>query len=294
VTIVAGLTLAVLLGLATILSAGNDHAARHVDKYARPAMASAAPLGPLYPSSMDALGDSVTVGYNTGCPDPWVDCLQNSWATGTNAVVHSVYQRLLALNSRLKDHSANDAESGATVAELDSQARRAVRRGVELVLIAVGTNDACGGRTGKMTDVSVFRDEFERAMAKLATGLPRARVHVVSIPDLYHRWETLHTVPDIVRVWRSIPFCPTLLDRPTSHAPADLARRASVRARILAFNAELAQVCSQHRQCTTDAGAAFRAEVDAAQLSTHDYWHPDVVGQSALARLAWDGLGYQS
>ena len=36
-----------------------------------------------------------------------------------------------------------------------------------------------------MTDVSVFRDEFAQAMDTLTTGLPGARIHVLSIPDLY-------------------------------------------------------------------------------------------------------------
>ena len=61
---------------------------------------------------MDALGGSVTAGFNTDCPDPWTDCPDNSWATGTNPAVDSVYIRLLALNPQLKDHNANDADSG--------------------------------------------------------------------------------------------------------------------------------------------------------------------------------------
>src|SRR5262245_18329588 len=90
-----------------------------------------------YPSSMDALGGSVTVGFNTDCPDPWVDCPENSWATGTNPAVDSVYVRLLALDPRLEDHNANDAVSGSTMADLDDQARSAVRHQAELVTIAM-------------------------------------------------------------------------------------------------------------------------------------------------------------
>ena len=73
------------------------------------------------------------VGFNTDCPDGWIDCPGNSWATGTNPAVDSVYLRLLALNPRLRDNNANDAESGTTMADLDGQAQSAVRRGAELV-----------------------------------------------------------------------------------------------------------------------------------------------------------------
>ena len=29
-----------------------------------------------------------------------------------------------------------------------------------------------------------------------------------------------------------------------------------------------------------------------AEFSTHDYWHPNIAGQAALAKLVWDTLGY--
>ena len=86
-----------------------------------------------------------------------------------------------------------------------------------------------------------------------------------------------------MKAWRSIPFCPTLLTHPTSNAPADVARRAAVRARVLEFNSVLAQVCAEYPQCTTDGGAAFRSPVSEAELSTHDYWHPNIAGQATLA-----------
>jgi len=283
--VLAGFAIAVGLVVAAGLATGDDPAAR-------PAARLAASHAPTYPSSMDALGGSVTRGFNTDCPDAWTDCPDNSWATGANPAVDSVYLRLLALNPHLRNNNANDAESGTTMADLDEQAQSAVRRDAALVLIAMGTNDACGGRTGVMTEVSVFRDEFTTAMDTLTAGLPGARVHVVSIPDLYQRWQTFHTVPSAVKAWRSIPFCPTLLAHPTSNAPAAVDRRAAVRARVLDFNSVLAQVCANYPQCTTDGGAAFRSPVIAAEFSTHDYWHPNIAGQATLARLVWDTLEY--
>ena len=281
----ASLTMAVGLALAAGIATGDGHLARSA---ARPAASQA----PTYPSSMDALGGSVTVSFNTDCPDPWTDCPDNSWATGGNPAVVSVYLRLLALNPQLKDNNANDAESGTTMADLDGQAQSAVRRGAELVLIAMGTNDACGGRAGGMTEVSVFRDEFTKAMDTLTAGLPEARVHVVSIPDLYQRWQTFHTVPSAVKAWRSIPFCPTLLTHPTSSAPADIERREAVGTRVLEYNSVLARVCAEYPQCTTDGGAAFRAPLRLAEFSPHDYWHANIAGQATMARLVWNTLGY--
>jgi lysophospholipase L1-like esterase len=288
-TAIAGLALAALV-LTTGHAGGDDDGGGRpqadVDRSATPARSA-------YPSSMDALGASVTVGFNTDCPDGWTDCPDNSWSTGANPAVDSVYLRLLVLNPRLKDHNANDAERGTAMVALDGQADSAVQRGVDLVTIAMGTNDACGRRTGVMTDVSEFRDEFRRAVDTLTSGLPRARVHVVSIPDLYRRWETFHTVPRVMKAWSAqVPFCSTVFTRPTSNAPTDVHRRAAVRARILEYNGVLTEVCARYPRCTTDGGAAFRAPIVLTEFSTHDYWHPNIAGQAALAKLVWDTLGY--
>lgn len=276
VGVVAGLLLAAGVVLAAALATGDDDAGGSTTTY---------------PSSMDALGASNTVGFNT-CPEPWTDCPDNSWATGANPEVHSVYLRLLALHPQIEGNNGNDAASGTTMADLDGQAQGAVERGADLVTIAMGTNDACGGRTGVMTEVPVFRDNFVQAMDTLTTGLPQARVHVVSIPDLYQRWLTFHTDRKVVKVWRTIPFCPTLLDRPTSNAPADVARRLAVRDRVDELNAVLADVCAEYARCTTDGGAVFEAPVVAAEVSTIDYWHPNIAGQAATAQLVWSSLGY--
>ncbi len=283
-TVMAGL----VLGACGVHVAGGAAVTDRTESVAR----LAADRAPMLPSSMDALGGSFTRGFNTDCPGPFVDCPENSWATGTNPVVDSVYLRLLALNPRLEGHNANDAESGSTMADLDIQAQSAVRHGAELVTIATGTNDACGGRTGTMTEVSVLRDQFDRALDTLTAGLPRVRIHVLSIPDIYQRWQKFHTFPSAVKAWRSIPFCPTLLAHPTSNAPADVNRRAAVRARVLDYNEVLVQVCAQYSRCTTDGGATFRLPVTQATYSTHDYWHPNIAGQAALAELAWETLDY--
>jgi lysophospholipase L1-like esterase len=244
------------------------------------------------PSSMDALGASGTRGYDTGCPDAWTDCPESSWATGTNPVVDSVYLRLLGRNPQIEGSNANDAESGTAMADLPGQARGAVRRRVELVTIAMGTNDACGGRRGVMTDVAAFRASFVSAMDILSKGLPGATVLVMSIPDSLQVWQAFHTDPAAIRAWRRALFCPALLTNPTSTAPSDVERRVAFRERVVAYNAVVADVCAAHSRCRTDSGALFAAPLEAADVSTNDYWHPTLAGQAKTARIAWTALGY--
>src|SRR5262245_28317234 len=86
--------------------------------------ASAAPQKIPYPSSMAALGDSLTLAYTT--PNGVAD----SWTTGTTPVVKSHYLRLLLANPQIKGKAYNLAESGATFAEMKAQARKAIARHV--------------------------------------------------------------------------------------------------------------------------------------------------------------------
>jgi hypothetical protein len=83
-----------------------------------------------------------------------------------------------------------------------------------------------------------------------------------------------------------------LLDRPTSNAPVDVARRLAVRDRVDELNVVLAEVCVEYTQCATDGGAVFEAPVVRGELSPTDYWHPSVAGQAAMAEQVWQTLGY--
>jgi hypothetical protein len=55
-------------------------------------------------------------------PDaPYRDAHENSWATGDNPQVRSIYDRLLADHPALEGHSYNQAVNGATIDSLESQ-----------------------------------------------------------------------------------------------------------------------------------------------------------------------------
>ncbi len=164
------------------------------------------------PSSFDALGDSITRAFNTACPFYWTDCaLTNSWATGSNSKVNSVYTRLTAFGPVTR---YNDAVSGAKMANLPSQATTAVGRNVEAVTILMGANDACGGSSGVMTEVSSYQANFEKAMETLSAGLPSADIKVGSVPDIYQLWELFYKNKSAVSAWQSFKMCESMLANP--------------------------------------------------------------------------------
>lgn len=238
------------------------------------------------PNSMDALGDSITRAFNT-CSFPFIDCPENSWATGTSSKVDSYYLRLLAVNPGISGHNYNDAVSGAKMVELNGQAEKAVSRHVELVGVLMGANDACTSSLSTMTSVAAYRSEFEQAMNTLTRGLPTAQINIGSLPNVYRLWEIFHNNSSADNTWNSLKICQSLLANPTSTAKADEERRIQVRQRVEEFDSVLQSVCAKYTQCKYDNGAGFKTQFATNDVSTRDYFHPSVEGQALVASIAW-------
>ncbi|MEV4200521.1 SGNH/GDSL hydrolase family protein [Micromonospora globbae] len=236
-----------------------------------------------------ALGDSVSTGF--GSCLVLTSCERNSWSTGDGLRVRSLYRRLLDRDPGIRGKAYNHARPGARAAALQGQARAAVRDRVDHVTVLVGANDACRGRVEEMTPVAQFRADVDRGLRVLRTGRPRARVLVVSIPDLYRLWEVGHTDSRAVRAWRR-GVCPALLADPTSTAPADRARRLAVRERIDAYNAQLRAACRAYgSRCRYDGGAVHRVRFTLDLVNRLDWFHPNAAGQDRLAEVAWRASG---
>ncbi|HWS32028.1 MAG TPA: SGNH/GDSL hydrolase family protein [Actinoplanes sp.] len=241
-----------------------------------------------YPVSMIALGDSITAGV--GSCLAYLGCTRNSWSTGNNAAIRSHYQRILDKNAKIKGNAVNLAEPGAEADALDGQARLAVERKAAYVTVLIGANDACSGRAENMTPVDRFRDEIDEGLARLKKGLPKARVLMVSIPDLYRLWEVGKDNAKAVEVWGKGRICPSMLADPTSTADADQERREQVRDRVDAYNTQLRKACAAYgTKCRWDGGAANRVRFDVDQLSQYDFFHPNVKGQKELADVVYPG-----
>lgn len=237
------------------------------------------------PSSMASLGDSITRGFNAA---GWYsDSPERSWSTGTYASVNSHYSRLLKGNKRMSAY--NLARSGATMDELPGQASSAVSHAAEYVTVLMGANDACASSESEMTSVASFEASFRSAMGTLASAAAPPKVFVASIPDIYRLYEIGKDSSSARNAWAAFSICQSMLARPTSTDPADEERRQRVRDRVIAYNAVLEQVCSvEHATiCRYDDGAVFGYPFTLNQLSTWDYFHPNLAGQTVLAEETW-------
>jgi lysophospholipase L1-like esterase len=248
--------------------------------------ATVAAAAPSLPSSMAAIGDSITRATDVCC---WYgDHPPESWSTGGGLFdgITSHYERLLVLNASIYGHNYNDARAGAKMKDAEAQAQAAVAQGARYVTILMGGNDACTSSPSTMTSVSVFRSEFVATMNVLAAGLPAgSHVFVASIPNIYRLWQLFHGNLAAQLVWSVAQICQSML----SPANTEQARQA-VLAREEMFNQVLADVCAApayHEMCRFDDDALFDHQFTTSEVSKLDYFHPSLAGQATLASLTW-------
>ncbi|MGX6600820.1 SGNH/GDSL hydrolase family protein [Micromonosporaceae bacterium Da 78-11] len=249
-----------------------------------------APTGrpkPGLPASMAALGDSITAGF--GSCLTLVVCGRNSFATGSGSSVQSHYRSIREGNPAIKGHVDNFAEPGARAADLAAQAGQAVRAKPAYVTVLIGANDACARDVDGMTSIKKFRQGVDAGLTKLRKGLPKARILVVSIPDLYRLWQLGHDDAKAVRAWNS-GVCPALLADPTSTDKADNARRRAVADRVDAYDDQLEAACTAYgKKCRWDGGSAHAVRFSLDLVNHLDYFHPNAKGQDTLAEATYPG-----
>jgi lysophospholipase L1-like esterase len=273
------------------------------------------------PKVTAALGDSITRAFNTEinppiCPTgPSLDCPKNSWSTGTNPAVNSQFQRIQAIDPGRGAVAVNDARSGARAVDLLGQAQTAVTQDPDYVTVLIGANDACRSTIAQQTPTATFHNQVQAALDTLVSGDPKVYIQVVSIPDInrLHALFTSPPYPNPLPRWSLFSVCPALLANPLSPAQVDVDRRSAFRAQVVAYNAELADVCAVYKRCRFDGNAGFDTSFTAADVatvtntgglnvfpfnvipifgsgntnSTADYFHPSLEGQTKIANVTW-------
>ncbi|MEI5100409.1 SGNH/GDSL hydrolase family protein [Streptomyces sp. PmtG] len=286
----AAIAAAAFTGIATLTACdatGGDSAAPKKGPSAQDkAGRKTVPVWNTSPRSLAAVGDSITRGFDA-C-SILSDCPEASWATGSDSSVRSLAQRLLG-KQRAATHSWNYAKTGARMADLPGQMERAAAERPDLVTVLAGANDACRSSVAEMTPVADFRADFEDALRTLRQKRPKAQVYVASVPDLKRLWSEGRTNQLGKQVWK-LGICKSMLADADAMDAAANARRASVRARVVAYNKVLKDVCAKDARCRYDDGAVFGFRFRTDHLSHWDWFHPSKDGQARLADMAYRGV----
>jgi lysophospholipase L1-like esterase len=239
-----------------------------------------------YPSSVVVLGHSGTTGAGSDPDNPMADIRENSWATGTNPEVDSVYQRIVAENPATKGHVANFGIDGSDVNSLLDQAALAaeVTPAPELVLIQSIDNDMrCDGTDPQ--NYAPYRQKLTAVMDQLTSDLPDAEIFFVS------QWAS---VKEYDRVIMKIDEGHIAGTGPCDTYNLETQRLDPKRERYLQrlvdhYWAIVTSVCEQYENCRTDGGIMQTMKLDEDDL-VGDLNHLTVSGHHKMAALEWEAL----
>jgi GDSL-like lipase/acylhydrolase family protein len=240
-----------------------------------------------YPNSIVVIGHSGATGYNSDPQNPGVDAKANSWATGSNPAVRSIYLRILARNPGIKGHNFNLAVDGSDVTDLVRQAREAVSLPTppELVLVQTVDNDMrCDGTDPK--NYRHYAATLSHALRIIAKGLPSAHVFIVSV------WGTVRNFTNVIK------NIPSARADNTGTGPCDVfdqagkvrpAAIASMDAIIRGYHKQIELTCARFRKCRYDHGALYHMVIQRDDLAS-DSNHLSIHGHKKMAATAWAAL----
>jgi len=238
------------------------------------------------PSTMAALGDSVTAGYNANPLNPgWTD--QYSWATGEDAAVYSHADRLgLDANASL-----NLAVPGTKMAFLKSEALWLYNSPVTIdyAVVLMGHNDACANSLEEMTPAAEFEADYRAALDVMKTYNPEMKVRVMGLVDptkLYYVVRdrpTPYVLPNGYTLtcqdfWAIYSVCPDALTQGEES-------RAAVAERVKVYNKILRKGAEDYGYEYTD--EVYKTEFVSDDVSVVDCFHPSIAGQNKISEGVW-------
>jgi hypothetical protein len=237
-----------------------------------------------YPSSIAVLAHSGATGENSDPGRPGQEMRANSWATGTNPAVNSVYLRILAENPKIKDHNVNLAHSSATVRDLVLMSKQVVGMTPKPELVLIQIMDADIACPATKRDYAAFRSTFLSALRVLARGAPQSSFFVVSqFGSPTTEWRTF-TLAERKSFGGTGPC--DYLNPIGKVVPKKLARLETI---IHGYEAQLKAACKRVHQCRYD-GGSFGRIVNKREFVSSDLNHFSVKGHAKAAAVAWAAL----
>jgi hypothetical protein len=237
-----------------------------------------------YPNSIAVLGHSGGTGESSDPKQPGVEVRENSWATGTNPDVRSIYLRILEHNPEIEGHAINLSMGGGNVYQLAVQAEDALASDPvpELMLIQIMDNDmTCPARA---SELARFRSLLTAVLRKLATGAPSSRQFVVS------QFGSVATyAKTLTREERASQSGTGPCDFMTPSGGVAPHKVARLERAVHAYESQLAAACQAVRQCTYD-GGAFGRTVDQREYLGSDLNHFSITGHGKAAAVAWAAM----
>ena len=237
-----------------------------------------------YPSSITVLGHSGSTGESSDPAQPRVEVRANSWVTGSNPEVNSLYLRIRKHNPAIEGRNIPYSEGGADVDELAVQASRLLSSKLtpDLILIQIMDNDlTCPIQYAALTD---FQKKLTTTLKRLARGAPNSSQFVVSQVGSVRTYA--RSLSRAERASQGAKGPCDFMSPTGSVVPKKVAR---LEAAIHAYERALRAACATVRQCTYD-GGAFGRIIDRREYFSDDLNHFTINGNAKAAAVAWAAL----
>jgi hypothetical protein len=237
-----------------------------------------------YPNSIAVLGHSGATGENSDPNRPGVEVRANSWATGTNPKVHSVYLRILAHNPKIRGHKTNYAQAGANVQALAAQADRLLQSNPKPELILIQTIDADLTCPLDRHALTAYRAKLTVTLEKLGRGAPDSREFVAS------QFGNPRTDAKILtRKERASQGGTGPCDFMTPRGRVGPKKLVRLEQAIRAYEAAVKTACGTVRQCTYG-GDALARTINKRAYYSNDLNHFSIRGHARVAAVVWSAL----
>jgi hypothetical protein len=234
------------------------------------------------------IGQSGATGLHSYPAPPRAEAKQNSWATGDNPAVDSIYSRLLAVNPQARGHNVNAAVDNTGVNDLVGQIDQAlaIEPKPDLFLIETVDNDLrCDGTDAQ--NIAPFTAALRAVLTKISTVAPQAKVLIVSSP-----WSTTAGYLDIAEQ------LPGARQSNTGSGVCDLfapsgeplpANQANLEQIAQQYLAAVDSTCATFPACRYDNGALHNITFTAEDV-TPEGFHLTISGQHKVAEAEWNVL----
>ena len=244
-----------------------------------PATQASSASGPYtgYPDSIAALGHSMMTGEGTGWQSDWK---ANSWATGTNPQVNSVYLRLRQVNPAIEGHVHNLGMGGADLADLTSQAQALaqLQPQPELVLIATLDNDiTC---PASADDFAAYGAGLKDLLNSVSEQMPASRFFIPTQTSTPTHDIEIYSLEERASFGGTGPCAG--LDLEGRLVPKELKRLETA---IAGYRAQVSAACAEVDRCHTDqSGKGW--SLKRSDLND-DLNHMNLSGQARWAKHQW-------
>jgi hypothetical protein len=231
-----------------------------------------------YPDSVAAIGHSAVTGEGTQ-PGGQED-KANSWATGTNPEVNSIYLRILHSHPAIEGHAINFGTGSADVESLAGQAQGLIAEDPQPELVLIATLDADITCPATQRDFAAYGEALGKVLEELSTKMPGSRFFITTQISTPSRDAAVYSRQERATVGGAGPCA--FLDPEGNVVPKELKR---LEAAIAGFKTQLTKACSETDRCSTDQtgqGWSMRRSDYSDDLN-----HLNLSGQSRWAEYVW-------